>query len=94
MPWHVAFWQFVQTWLLKSNDDADSCVRVLYEAQRARKAHIPSDLSKAVFEFIDWRLRSRDQPTWVSHPIAMGLREAHNLRKRIYGNLRDHRHAE
>jgi len=54
MPWHVAFWELVQTWLLKSNYDADSCVRVLYEAQRARKVHSPSDLSKAVFEFIDW----------------------------------------
>ncbi len=31
-------WQFVQTWLLKSNDDADSCVRVLYEAQRSKKS--------------------------------------------------------
>lgn len=68
-----AFWQLVQTWLIKSELDAMSCVRILHEAQRCKKTTLPMDLVRAVEGFIAWQVEGKERPAWVSNAIGPGI---------------------
>lgn len=68
-----AFWMLVQTWLLKSDQDAMSCVFILHKAQRCKKAGIPMNLIQAVQEFIDWQVHSKEKPKWYETPLTDGI---------------------
>lgn len=77
MPWpdwedlnKMAFWQCVQTWLIKSDVAPGDAVRVLFEAQRIKKAKLPMELDKATMEFINWQLYGGPQPEWIEYAVG------------------------
>jgi hypothetical protein len=70
-----AFVQMIALSLIKGEHNAETCVRILYEAYRCRKAGIPMDLPSDVREFMEWQEEPmlKSKPGWVNYTIGAGI---------------------
>jgi len=67
------FCRMVEMYLHKITIGSEEAARVVFEANRIRKASLPEELPKALKEFMAWQLNAGVKPAWVNHPIGPGV---------------------